>query len=73
MGILGKLFGNRKKYQKTEEEKDNPCAEYRKKMAGTIPEEIPEDILGEVCGCTPKEQIVNHTSQPNISIKGDDR
>lgn len=77
MGILEKLFGNGKKnkIEKTpkEEKKDNPCAEYRNQMAKTIPEEIPEDMIDEACGCTPREQIVNHLPKPTISIKGNGR
>ena len=42
-------------------------------MAKTIPEEIPEDMIDEACGCTPREQIVNHLPKPTISIKGNGR
>lgn len=71
MGILEEFFKKRTKTE-TKIEK-NPCAEYRKKMAETIPEEIPEDLIDKACGCTPRENIVNHLDKPTISIKGDGR
>ena len=77
MGLLEKIFIRRNKKDSNSKEKkaeNNPAAEYRKQMAKTIPEgEITEEMAENVCGNTPRHEIVNGEQGPVFNIKGDGR